>query len=227
MVESNPYATPPASGVTGSAGDVPLGRSTAMIHQIRVVAILLIIHGFLAIAMGLFYVAIGLLMPYIAPASQNPFAQGNQQQFNFMLWIYFAMAGPALIAGGLQIVAGWRVYDLRSRKLGIAAVLSGIVASSTCYCGPTGFMLAIYGSIVLFNSTVAQAFRWRAEGATANQVFARLFAPDAPWAPAPRPAPAMPPTGPAAAEGSADESRTEPAPPPSHPPGSEPPTTMP
>lgn len=188
-----------------------------MVHQIRVVAVLLMVHGVLAFAMGLLYIGMGLLMPYVTSASGGPFRGGNQQlAFQTMFWVYFAMGGPALIAGGVQVVAGWRAYDLRSRRLAIAAVLSGVIASSTCYCAPTAIMMAIYGLVVLLNSTVAQAFAWRAEGAAAHQVFARLFAPYAQWSPSP-----------AAAESSARDSLTESAPPQKTPPGTEPPSTTP
>lgn len=178
MVEPNPYAASASSGYGGSP--LPLG-STAMVNQIRVVAILTIVHGALACAAGLMYVALGVVTLFLVPTMhENPpgggFA-GDSGPPTWIFLIYVAMGLPAVIIGAVQIFAGWRNYDLRNRTLGIVAVLGGVVASTTCYCAPTAIALTVYGLIVLLNSGVAQAFAWRAEGATAHEVLARIYQP--------------------------------------------------
>lgn len=181
MDDSNPYA---ASASIGYGGTRPPSGSPAMVNQIRVVAILTIVHGVLACAAGLMYVAFGVLMPFLMPTMpEGPPDGGFRPGSAPPAWIYlvyFAMGLPALIGGAVQIFAGWRNYDLRNRTLGIVAVVGGVVASTTCYCAPTAIALTVYGLIVLLNNGVAQAFAWRAEGVTADEVLARVYQPFAP-----------------------------------------------
>jgi hypothetical protein len=160
---SNPYQAPKTSGIPdsklGLAGHVP------------VIAVLLIIQGVLEIIGGLMALGTGVfmaLLPSIAPQA----AGAQQQSAGFMiLAVVYLLGGVlALVLGVLKIWAGWKNRLYRGRTLGITAISSGFVSLVTCYCGPTGLGLAIYGLIVYLNDRTTEAFALGEQGYTPVQI---------------------------------------------------------
>ena len=135
---SNPYETPQWKDGTFKdnpvAGGPPM-YSPGMVNQIRVVAILMMVQGSLAVLFGLFYVGMGFIFPqfFATMAEADPnFPQDDaaqlKQMSTFMLFIYVGMGLPAIIGGALQIIGGVRAYQFRNRIFAIIAVCSGFLA---------------------------------------------------------------------------------------------------
>ena len=133
-----------------------------MVAQVRVVAILMIIHGTLVSLMGAVYIKYGLAIcvSFWAPNAGifAPSGQGAFDVINILFPIYGVIGLPVLAVGILNIVAGIRCFRLRGRNLALVALFINVVPVFTCYCLPTSVGLMIYGLIVLFHSGVAYAF---------------------------------------------------------------------
>lgn len=134
-----------------------------MVARVKVVAILMIVHGILVSLMGAFYVKEGLriCVSFWAPGSGifAPSERGAALDLIHFLWPIYAVIGlPVLAVGILNIVAGIRCLRLRSRILAIVALFCNVIPVFTCYCLPTSVGLMIYGLIVLSRSEVGFAF---------------------------------------------------------------------
>lgn len=134
-----------------------------MVAKVRVVAILMIVHGILVSLMGAEYVKEGgrICVSFWAPnaglfAPSDPGAA--RHLIDILFPIYSLIGLPVLAVGILNIVAGIRCLRLRGRNLALVALFSNVVPVFTCYCLPTSIALMIYGLIVLFHSDVAYAF---------------------------------------------------------------------
>lgn len=133
-----------------------------MVAQVKIVALLMIVHGTLVSLMGAVYVKDGLAIcvSFWAP-NAGLFAPSGRAAFDLidiLFPIYGVIGLPVLAAGILNIVAGIRCLRLRGRTLAFVALFSNVVSMFTCYCLPTSVGLMIYGLIVLFHSEVAYAF---------------------------------------------------------------------
>jgi hypothetical protein len=88
----------------------------------------------------------------------------------FMAIVYGSIGLVTLLAGGLQIYAGYMTYLFRKRNLGILSVVLGAGASLSCYCSITAIGLLIYGLIVFLDSSVKQAFELGDQGYAPDQI---------------------------------------------------------
>lgn len=172
MDSINPYRAdiqPPGNPITSSED---LQRS--ILSQIRVIAILLIVHGVMLTLVGLLYVGMGFIMPSILQAqsqSMQPPGNMNPEQMKIILLAtYGAMGAGGLLPGILQIIAGISNLRFRGRVLGIVALASGLLGVATCYCFPTSIGLCVYGLIIYLNNSAVRAFALVAEGNSVEQV---------------------------------------------------------
>ncbi len=168
----NPYKSPdftdqPRAFGTGPAG----GLSSSILTQQRVIAILLIIQGSLAIVVGLFFAVAAFAFPAMIAADMK--RQGNlqfEQMQTVMLITYGGMALCGILPGLLQIYAGIQNLWLRGYTLGLVALGAGAFAVGTCYCFPTSIGLLIYGLVIYLNHTTKQAFELAKEGHTYDDI---------------------------------------------------------
>jgi hypothetical protein len=126
-------------------------------HQVKVVAILMIVQGAMECLYGLMFVAMGPVM--LAIIANDP-GTGSPPPPAWIAGIYPVLGLPALVAGALKIWAGILNLKLRGRTLGIVGLFSGLLTIMSCaiYCFPTSLALMIYGLIVYFDSDTARAF---------------------------------------------------------------------
>lgn len=151
------------------------GLSRSIVIQVRVVSILLIIHGGLCLLMGLFLAGMAAFMPTVLAAQAN---QGRPPQAGptvvqlqwIMMATYGGMSASALIPGLLQLLAGLANLQLKKRTLGIVALATGMLAVFSCYCLPSSLGLAVYGLVIYLNSSAQQAFALSNEGRSFDEV---------------------------------------------------------
>jgi hypothetical protein len=177
----NPYEPPQNSHVPVGA----TGRSSKMVGQVPIVAVLLMVQGGLEVVMGFYYMVMAAFIPFIMQQQQkeHPLPQGQNPPPG-LSWIMLALFGAlgliVFIAAGLKLYAGWQNFHYRHRVLGIVALASAFASLFTCYCMPTALLLAIYGLIVYLNQDVAQAFTLGQQGYTSEQIQATFAAPPGP-----------------------------------------------
>jgi hypothetical protein len=171
---TNPYSIQEqGTAVQSSAGQPVLNRS--IVSQIRVVAILMIVHGFLCVFLGIGLAAMSFFLPNLIVAQQQkmqPQLEGaNPQQMQTMfVAVYSGMAAAGIIPGLLQIIAGIANLRLKGRIFGIVALVSGLLSMGTCYCTPTAVALLVYGLIIYLNETTKQVFALGAEGKSWREI---------------------------------------------------------
>lgn len=175
METENPYAVQyDGSGAQrGNPGRPRL--SLAILRQIRVIAILLIIHGLMLMAMGIFLVGLAIVFPTIMAAQpggmpQQPGGPTPGQLKIMMLALYGSMGVAAIVPGILQIVAGSFNVVMKKRMLGIVALAVGTISVGTCYCTPTAIALLVYGLIIYLHDTTQQAFALHDQGYTWDEI---------------------------------------------------------
>jgi len=142
-----------------------------VVGQVKFVGILMMVNGVTVAIMGGIYVAMGAVMMGSMPP---PPAGGGGPPPEIFLVIYGSMGGAALIAGLLNLIAGFRVMMMRNRTFGLVALFSNVLALTTCYCILTAIGMMVYGLVVLFNSDVARAFEMVARGATPEEAVRRF-----------------------------------------------------
>lgn len=172
----NPFAGDATGGGISSTGP-------GMVNHVRVVAILMMVQGTLALLTGGYYLVIGLVMPSMMEAAleadpnmQGPNGPSPEQFTQIMTITIICMGVPALIGGLLQIIAGILSYQFKGRGLTLASLMIGCLACSTMYCAPTAVAMTIYGLVVHFNQQVREAFAMRAKGSTTDQILSRFVA---------------------------------------------------
>jgi hypothetical protein len=171
---TNPYSVQdyqaPATTVTGQP---VLNRS--IVVQIRVIAILMIVHGSLCVFLGIGLAILSVFLPSVIIAQQQkmpPQPNGvTPPQMQLMLVaIYGGMAAAGIIPGLLQIIAGIANLRLKGRVFGIVALVSGMLSVGTCYCTPTAVGLLVYGLIIYLNETTKQVFALGREGKSWREI---------------------------------------------------------
>ncbi len=145
-----------------------------MHHQIKIVAILMLVQGVLEILYGLMFVAMGPVM--LAVIANDPGTSAQPPPPAWVAAIYPALGLPALIAGALKIWAGVLNLKHRGRTVGIVALFSGALTVFSCaiYCFPTTLALMVYGLIVYFDSDATRAFFLGEEGLPGEEVLVRV-----------------------------------------------------
>ena len=165
----NPYAAE-SVGQTGTG--VPSFEpriSPSILVQIRVIAVLLIVHGALLLLTGGVLIAVSIVMPGMIAAQQQKMQQppngpSPAQMQTILFATYISMGIAGFIPGIIQIVAGILNFGLKGRVLGIVALVMGSISIGTCYCGPTSIALLVYGLIIYLNNSSVQAFALAKQG---------------------------------------------------------------
>ena len=174
----NPYASPNPTNLFGdlSPKGAPGGaRERGLVGHVRVLGILMLVHGVLALMCGLMFVAMAVFFPMLfASIEPPPNARAGEPPPEVIGWIMGGVYGGigliTSIAGGLQIYTGYQTYLFRKRQLGIVSLILGAGASLSCYCSITAIGLLIYGLIVLLNASVKEAFELGAQGYAPDQI---------------------------------------------------------
>lgn len=144
-----------------------------MVGQVKVVSILMMVQGGLAILMGLLQV-VGSAANLAGVGSRPP---GNETLFNILFGLQLLLGLAVLVVGPLTIFAGIKASKFQSRKLALVALFANILPIFTCYCAPTSLAVMIYGLIVMFNAQVAEAFQLGEQGTPPEQIIARYSPP--------------------------------------------------
>jgi len=142
-----------------------------MVGQVKVVGILMMVHGLMVVLMGAGLAAMGSWMMFAMPPP--PPGGGGGPGPELFAIIYGAWGGLVILCGLFHAVAGFRVMSYRNRVFGIIALFTNIIVLLTCYCAPTGIAMMVYGLIVLFNSDVDRAFEMVSRGATVEEAIGR------------------------------------------------------
>ena len=91
--------------------------------------------------------------------SQSPQTNPSDQTVLTVMSVCYVIGGLFLLAVGvLNIWAGVRCLNFRSRTLVLVALFGNILPVFTGYCLPTSLGMLVFGLIVLFNSEVTEAF---------------------------------------------------------------------
>jgi hypothetical protein len=157
-------ATPP-KWASDYFHDAPAGQmGRGLVGHVPIVATLLIIQGFLEMALALFCLGFALLTT-VLPAE----AFGGMHP-RVMAVLMGVIGATGLVCGSLRIAAGVFNWSYRRRTLGMIALGIGLAAVFTGYCAPTAIGLAIYGLIVYVNESVAAAFELGKQGRTKGEI---------------------------------------------------------
>jgi hypothetical protein len=139
-----------------------------VVGQIKIVGILMLIHGITVVLMGGGLIAAGIFMMTIPPppgGGPEPWIMGG---------VYAGWGVLVLACGALNAVAGVRVMSFKNRVLGLVALFGNILVLFTCYCAITAIGMMVYGLIVLFQPDVARAFEMVSRGATPEEAVRKL-----------------------------------------------------
>lgn len=173
----NPYQSPDFKDQPQSFGGgygMPGGISASILTQQRVVAILMIVQGVLSLVMGLVLAGVAAIIPtMIAADLKRQGAQGGppaEMMQTFMLAFYGTMAACGILAGLLQIFAGFQNLWLKGYVMGLIGLGAGVLSMGTCYCLPTALGLLIYGLIIYCHETTRLAFQLASQGQTYDQI---------------------------------------------------------
>ena len=158
-----------ACAVTGSTPAIcrPCLRrldSGKHIKHARVLAILLMIHGGLLLAMGGYYVLFGGFMfdaMLDIPVPETP-DNSSADMLPGVLMAMFGFIGLShVLPGVLQGLAGWLLLRYRGIPLAWLAIAAGMLSLFGCYCSPTAFAIAAYAIFVLTRDDVRARFAVR------------------------------------------------------------------
>jgi hypothetical protein len=154
----------------------------SVVNQVTVVAILMIVQGFLEVGMGLVYIVMAFVMPvFFQQVQMQQQGQGGAQPglppgfAQIMTGVYGGMGAAGFFAGVLRVVAGFRNIGYRGRVFGIVSMFFGLLSLGTCYCSLTSVGLLVYGLIVYFNGDVIRAFELGERGVPSDEIKARQF----------------------------------------------------
>ena len=173
----NPYAVGADQNTFGAQPPASEELKRGILSQIRVVAIMLIVHGSMLLLAGIFILIMAAFMPGIIASSQqaqaapaNPNGPTPEQLSKFLTWGYVLVGMAVVLPGLLQLVAGIRNLYPKGRTLGIIALFSGLLSIPFCYCAPTSLGLLVYGLIIYFNPTAVRAFELGNKGVKLDQM---------------------------------------------------------
>jgi hypothetical protein len=144
-----------------------------MVGQVKIVGILMIVHGITVIIMGGLLITAGIVILTAPPPPPAPGGPGGQEHM-VIAAIYLGLGSLILAIGLMNSVAGIRIISFRGRSFALVALFCNVVPVLTCYCSLTAIGMMIYGLIVLFQSEVARAFELVSQGATPEDVIGRL-----------------------------------------------------
>src|SRR5262249_42454511 len=121
-----------------------------MVGQVKVVGILMIVHGVTVIIMGGLLTFAGAWILGVGPGRGGG---GGPDPMIFSV-IYIVWGSLVLACGALGAFAGIRLIMYRNRVLGLVALFTNVFVLLTCYCAPTAIAMMVYGLIVLFHYDV-------------------------------------------------------------------------
>ena len=120
------------------------------VRHIRILGILMMIHGGLLAAMGGYYVLFGGFV--LDALADIPVVEGDEvsEWLPELLMGTLAIMGLTQLGPGvLQGLAGWKLFQYRGLALGWVAALVGLVSVLGCYCAPTGIAQPVIIELVL------------------------------------------------------------------------------
>lgn len=125
------------------------------VRHLRILGVLLMVHGALLAATGAYYVLFGgFVLDELADIPADPSDPASEMLPELLVGT-FALLGLVQIAPGiLQAVAGWRLFRYRGWVLGWLAAVFGLTSLLGCYCAPTAVLLAGYAAWVLSRDDV-------------------------------------------------------------------------
>jgi hypothetical protein len=158
-----------------SPGDInPNGLRRSILTQIRIISILMIIHGLLLMAVGGLYLFFAMFMPSFVIGQnkqiQQPGGPSPEDLEMILLVTYAGMSAAGILPGILQVIAGIANVRLKGRIFGMIALGCGVLSVGTCYCAPTGIALCIYGLIIYFHDTASKAFELSSKGMSYSDI---------------------------------------------------------
>lgn len=139
-----------------------------MVGQVKVVGILMLVHGITVILMGGVLVTAGVVMLFA------PTPPGGGPEPYILAAVYGVWGLLVIACGVLNSVAGYLTMSFRARVFSLVALFSNILVLLTCYCAITAIGMMVYGLVVLFQPDVARAFRLVADGASPDDVVGRF-----------------------------------------------------
>lgn len=163
---ANPYQAPKADTARRAAADfsdLPK-QKRGLVGHVRPIGVLMVVQGGLELLMGLGLLGLGIFLPSAIQEemAENPGPSGSGTQgaafLVMMLVVYGGLGLLNSVAGALHIYAGCRLFQFRSRTIGIVSLAGGCLTVLSCYCAPSAIALAVYGLIVLLNHEVTLAF---------------------------------------------------------------------
>jgi len=129
--------------------------SSGYVRHIRVLGILMLIHGGLLVATGLYYVIFGgFMLEAFADIPADPGDPASAMLPEMMVGVVALMGAAQFLPGGLQIIGGWRLFKMHGVGWAWGGALAGVVSLLGCYCAPTAFALAGYAVFVLSRDEV-------------------------------------------------------------------------
>jgi|GEM_PF-1659251 len=164
-MEQDPYQAPqvgPASGQEQYHGN-HLGPGN-LVRQLPVFGGLLIAQGALTILMGLFLVAMAMLPSLLEAVAAGANSSPHPVSPAYLMVVYGVLGALAITGGVVQIITGMKIIDFRGKTWGFVSIGVCIASVFTCYCGPTGIGLCIWGFILLLNPQVIEAIKQRESG---------------------------------------------------------------
>ena len=179
----NPYAAPGQSNPTPpNFGRRPPehGRpGRGYVGQIPILAIMTIVQGALLIMMGVACIGYGIFiakMPEFMPPEERARMQADTSgSLEIISAVGIGLGILILIIAVMHFIAGIRNLSYRGRIFTVVTWLLGLLASITCYCGPTSVGLAIWGMIVFLNPAVASAFKMAEEGMNKKDIPSQFY----------------------------------------------------
>jgi hypothetical protein len=166
----NPYgspsfAEPTAVSISGEK------LSPAVLVQQKIVAVLLIIHGFLGIVVGIIYAISAMFMSVIIArgGGWGPDPVDAKTRVTITSGV---MAACGLIPGVLQLVAGFMNLWLKGYTTGLIAIGSSLAMVVACYCAPSALILLVYGLVIYLLPTTRRAFALAQQGLDFDTIWA-------------------------------------------------------
>ena len=129
------------------------------VKQVKILGILLMVHGGLVAALGLYYVLFGGFM--FDAMREIPATSGDplEDQLPEILIATMSFIGIFhIIPAALQAFAGWQVFRFRGLGVGIVGGLVGLFSVCGIYCAPSALLLAVYAVYVLTRTDVRARF---------------------------------------------------------------------
>jgi hypothetical protein len=140
-----------------------------MVGQVKVVSILMIIHGVMLILMGLYLTVAGPLLFTIVKLDDKA-PPSDDKVFSVLMVVLVVLGVLVLLVGALNLVAGIRCMRFRGRGLALTAVIANVIPLLTFYCAPTSIALSVYALIVLLNGDVVKAFAMGSQGVPPDEI---------------------------------------------------------